>query len=260
MLDWIGHFSSWLRDRVRLNRFRNVFNYIVVGTYKSEEERRIREVALNANPPQSGSILVVNKASEEWGILSPQLDAFDAANDGTALKCMVALAAGIPMHYLAEPESSTRTTAEAAGTPTFRTLEDIQADLMNCYVRLAKVAVSIAKQSGWSKLDTSAPIYASGPDISERDNSNLAMAVSRIYPALSDLFDRKGIDEDELLRLIYRMAGEVRDQNNTAPTMLRKPLVSPAATPGTQDPLNRRGQDPLPPTDPEEVPIDEEAA
>lgn len=257
MLDWIGHFSSWLRDRARLNRFRNVFNYIVIGSYKDENERRAREIQLNANPPQAGSILVVNKNSEQWGVLSPQLDAFDASNDGLALKRMVALAVGFPMHYLAEPESSTRTTAEAAGTPTFRNLEDVQTDLLTVYARLARAAVFTARNAGYSRLDPLAKIKALGPDISERDNTTLALAVARIYPALSDLFDRQGIDEDELLRLVYRMAGEVRDQGETAPIMLRKPIavVEPVETPPaspppdstqnpTQDPAETPSQEP----------------
>ena len=64
-----------------------------------------------------------------------------------------------------EPEASTRTTAEAAGTPTFRGLEQTQTYFLDIL-------------------------------------TELALAVSRIYPAMSKLFDREGIDETELLSIV----------------------------------------------------------
>jgi hypothetical protein len=70
-----------------------------------------------------GAILVTDQA-EEWDVLAPKLDSFEANNDGLTLKKFVAAGHGVPLHWLSEPESSTRTTAEAAGTPTFKTLED----------------------------------------------------------------------------------------------------------------------------------------
>jgi hypothetical protein len=90
MLPWIGRFSTWLEDRARLNHFRNSIMYILrlKGTIaKGEKDRRAEE--LNANPPKPGSVLVTDEG-EDWGILTPQLDAFDASLDGLALKRMIA--------------------------------------------------------------------------------------------------------------------------------------------------------------------------
>ncbi len=75
------------------------------------------------------------------------------------------------------------------------------------------------------RVDPNSNIEAVGPDITERDNSVLALAVSRIYPAFSELFDRGGIDEKEFIRVVYRMAGE--SQPPDAPAMKRKPLKAP---------------------------------
>ena len=140
LLVWIGRFSTWLEDRVRLNHFRNAFMYIVRGKYASETERKNREKQLNANPPKPGSVLVTSE-SEAWGILSAALDSFDASVDGQAIKRHILSGVGFPMHWFAEPEGSTRTTAEAAGTPTFRTLEEEQGDFFEIIADLARVAV-----------------------------------------------------------------------------------------------------------------------
>jgi len=70
--------------------------------------------------------------------------------------------------------------------------------------------------------------------MTEKDNASLALAVSRAYPAFSEIFDRGGIDENELLRLVYRMAGEVQPQTARHPTMQKRPLK--AAVPQSAKP------------------------
>lgn len=221
LLVWIGRYSSWLEDRVRLNRFRTAFMYIVNGAYDSEAQRAEREKQLRANPPQPGSILVLNRNNGElWGIMSAQLDSFDASVDGLTIKKMIADGAGQPLHWHAEPEGATQTTAEAAGTPTFRTMEETQNDFFEMLTECARIACEV------KGLPVST-ITIEGPDITERDNATLALALGRAYPNLADLFDREGIDEKEFMRLVYKMFAEVWSGN--APKIRRKPLVKPAA-------------------------------
>lgn len=240
LLVWIGRFSSWLEDRVRLNRFRTAFMYVVRGAYNSEADRKARETQINANPPKPGSVLVTNSNNgEEWGILSAQLDSFDASVDGLSIKKMISAGVGFPMHYLAEPESATRTTAEAAGTPTFRTLEEAQGDFFDMLKDVAETALQVRGIPGTVTIE--------GSDITERDNATLALALGRGYPHLADLYDREAIDSKELMRLIYKLFAEVWDK--PAPTIKRKPLVQQTQTPaedsGTDetDPQNKDSEE-----------------
>ena len=230
MLPWLGRYASWLEDRARLNRFRNAFLYVVTGKYVDRAAKDARQRELLANPPASGSILVTGP-DETWSVINPELDSKDAGEDGLALKKMIALGAGVPTHYLAEPESSTRTTAEAAGTPTFRGLEQTQQYFLDILTEIAVIAVQHRKQFD-RRVNPTSKIEAVGPDITERDNSNLALAVSRVYPAFSEIFDRGGIDEEEFIRIVYRMAGEIHPPENVPAMKKRplKPLSSSAAT------------------------------
>jgi hypothetical protein len=164
---------------------------------------------------------------EKWGVMAAQLDAFDASMDGTAIKKMIMDGAGQPMHWHAEPEGSNKTTAEAAGTPTFRTLEETQDDFFEMLIEMARVACEVRSKIDKS-VDATAEIKVSGPDITERDNATLALALGRAYPQLADLFDREGIDDKEFLRLIYKMFGEVW-QGTKTPKIKRKPLTAPGA-------------------------------
>ena len=225
LLFWIGRYSSWLEDRVRLNRFRSAFIYVVNGKYTNETERKKREDTLNSSPPKPGSILVVNSdAGETWEIQSAKLDSSDANTDGLAIKKMIASGVGFPLHYLAEPESSTRTTAEAAGTPTFRTLEEMQNEFFKTLSILARISLEVrSKKDPKIKRDTK--ITVSGPDITERDNATLALALSRTEPALADMFDRHLIDEKEFLRVSYKMFAEV--WNGITPKGKRRSISNP---------------------------------
>ena len=209
VLRWLSRYAAWLEDRARLNRFRTAFLYIVHAKFSSEAERRARQSALNAAPPTPGSILVTDE-NETWEALHPRLESEDAGQDGLALKKMLAAGAGIPMHFLAEPEGATRTTAEAAGGPTYRHFEQRQRFFLWLLGDLLRAVVNRRSQVD-GRVSRRAGISLTGADISARDNVALAMAASNISQALNNLRDHALIDDAELLRLIYRFCGETVD-------------------------------------------------
>ena len=209
VLRWLSRYAAWLEDRARLNRFRTAFLYVVKARFTSEAERRARQSALNTSPPSPGSILVTDE-SEHWETLHPRLESDDAGQDGLALKKMLAAGAGIPLHFLAEPESATRTTAEAAGGPTYRHFEQRQRFFLWILSDLLKAALKRRAQVD-SHVSRRAEISLQGADISARDNVALAMAASNITAALREARDRGLIDNAEFLRLLYRFCGESVD-------------------------------------------------
>ena len=209
VLRWLSRYAAWLEDRARLNHFRTAFLYVVKARFTSEAERRARQSALNAAPPSPGSILVTDE-SEAWDALNPRLESDDSGQDGLALKKMIAAGTGIPLHFLAEPEGSTRTTAEAAGGPTYRHFEQRQrfflwllGDLLHAVVnRRSLVDTHISRR---------AEVSLTGADISARDNVSLSLAASNINNVLQTARDRALIDDAEFLRLLYRFCGESVD-------------------------------------------------
>lgn len=207
LVPWLARYAEWLENRARINKFRTAFLYVLTGRFASDEERRAREMEIMGNPLQPGSVLVTDE-SEEWSILSSKLDAFDANADGLALKKIIAAGAGIPLHYLAEPESSTRTTSEASGTPTFRHFERRQKLFMQMVIDLLTVCVRRAAAAGQA-VDPSTAIKLNAPDVTEKDNAALALATNQVTAAAMTLFDAGMIDSKEVIRLIYRFAGEV---------------------------------------------------
>ncbi len=211
-LRWLSRYANWLEDRARLNRYRTAFLYVVRSQFASESERLARQQRLNSHPPAPGSILVAD-SSETWEVIQPRLEAEDANTDGLAIKKMIAAGAGLPLHFLAEPESSTRTTAEAAGGPTYRRFEQRQAFFLQVIGDLLRIAVrrrALAQGSrpGGGRVDANAPIRMNGGDLSARDNVALGLAGNHILAVLTQLRDRRLIDDSELLRIAYRFIGE----------------------------------------------------
>ncbi len=209
LLPWLARYANWLEDRVRLNRFRQAYLFVVKGQYASQAEKEARQRALQNNPPQPGSILITDQ-SEEWSVIEPKLDSADANNDGLALKKFIAGGRGYPLHWLAEPESSTRTTAEAAGTPTFKGLESRQKMFLSM---LKDVLTAVVEHAALKRgLPTTPVISVSADDISERDNAALALASTQVISSFGQLWANGFIDDDEYLRIVYRFAGEVVPQ------------------------------------------------
>ncbi len=238
LLPWLRRYAAWLEDRVRLNRFRNAFVYVVTGHFTSEVARKARQIELAANPPNPGSILVCDE-SETWSVISPKLEALDAMQDGLALKKLIASGVGLPLHFLAEPEGSNRTTAESAGGPTFRRFEQRQkffiwilSDLLNVVVSRRSMVDHTVKPDPEIKI--------SGADISSRDNVAHSIASVNILNALERLKDMGLISDRELLRAVYRFAGEPADIDELldgGSGVDRRGTVKPIQ-PATKEPVN----------------------
>lgn len=209
MLKWLTRYSDWLENRARLNRFRNAFVWVVKRFFGSESERKAYQAELNANPPNPGSVLVVNK-DEDWSAASPKLESHEAGEDGLALKKMIAAGAAIPMHFLAEPESATRTTAEASGGPTYRHYDRRQVYFLWLLLDITQICVARRSQFDHN-LNPQAPITLTGTDISTADNGALAEAAGAVVTAFIQLHDRGKITDEELVRMAYKFAGEIID-------------------------------------------------
>jgi hypothetical protein len=209
LLKWLTRYAAWLEDRARLNRYRTTFLYVVKTRFLTDADRRARQTALSATPPAPGSILVTDEG-ETWDTLSPRLEADDASADGLALKKMIAAGAGVPLHFLAEPESSTRTTAESAGGPAFRHFEQRQQFFLWLLSDLAQVALRRRAACDRS-LSGDEPVSVAGADLSARDNAELAGAAAQVIEAFSKLHLMGLIPAGELLRVAYRFAGEPAD-------------------------------------------------
>jgi len=207
ILYWIGLYRQWLEDRARLNYFRQMFSFVLQRPFTSqaEKEKYMRDFVAKL-PKKSGGVLGLDP-NESLTALFPNLAAFEAGADGLALKRMIAIGAGIPLHYLAEPEESTRTTAEAAGTPTFKHFKNRQNYLSNVLLGVLNTALFVRHQYV-PNTPSAADVHITTPDITERYNSILALALQRFVTGFAPIYNAKLVDENEFIRLVYRFLAE----------------------------------------------------
>ena len=204
---WIKLYRQWLEDRAQLNYFRQMFSFVLQRPFANPAEKESYKRDFIAKMPKKSGGLMMLDPKETLSVLNPNLASFEAEADGLALKRMIAAGVGIPLHYLAEPESSTRTTAEAAGTPTFKRFKRRQQYLANAVQTLLQTVIAVRRRS-IPNLPINPQIDILTPDITERDNANLAISVQRIVTAFAPLYNAKLIPPREFIRLVYRFVAE----------------------------------------------------
>ena len=116
LLPWLRRYKDWLTDRVRINKYKGAFLWDVQlqGADRKAIERKKMEYSY---PPEPGTVVIHNE-TETWTAVRPEINASEAAEDGRAIKLMVAIGAQLPEHDLAVGSNGNRATAAEMGLPT----------------------------------------------------------------------------------------------------------------------------------------------
>jgi len=211
ILPWLKRYKDWLENRVRLNKYKTAFLWDVTITGRPGRADTLRKKRFRyKTAPEPGSIIVHDDA-EQWNAVSPKIEAWDAKEDGKAIRLMVASGAGIPLHFLSEGEAATKATAAEMGDPTFRhyyrrqlQFGDLLTDVITWAVRRAN-----ARGRGWPFADLKLTVKF--PDITKKDNQEMAQSALLITRALDVMAKYGWIDKQTAVELCMRFAGELID-------------------------------------------------
>ncbi len=110
ILTWLQYYAAWLSDRVKLNEAVRAFLWIVkvTGTNVDTRKRQLK------NKPEPGTVQVIDKDNEDWQAVAPNLNANDAAQDGRAIRWMIAAGGpGVSLVDFGESETANLATATA---------------------------------------------------------------------------------------------------------------------------------------------------
>jgi len=171
---------------VRLHWAARSFLYIVTVPSNKVEAKAVQY----ANAPESGSI-VVKDESETWETLTPSLRGADAGHDMKAVRQLIDAGSGFPPHWRGEGGEVNVATAEAMQAPPEKflikrqeyfiwVLEDI---IYQAYMR----AVEIGAQPAIPLTEFNDIFTVSAPDVTLRDNDQLAGGSSKMAEAFSIL-------------------------------------------------------------------------
>ena len=200
---WIKRYDEWLTDRIRLNKWRSAFLWHCKITNPAPGEID-RKRAQYAKRPSPGAVLVTDD-KEDWDAKTPNLGAFEAETDGHALRLIVAAGAGIPLHFLSEGESATRSTAREMNGPTYRHLTHRQNVLTHIVMDVVTHAIRRASVLAPGDLQLSAEVT----DLTRDDNEALAASAKDIVNALGAMRAEGWIDDYHAASIALRFAGEL---------------------------------------------------
>jgi len=148
VLTWLDRYDTWLEDRVRINRYKGAYLWQVQidGALPGQLEAKRAQYS---RVPTPGSIIVTD-GNETWTAVQPNINAEMVADDGRAIRLMIAAGTGIPLHFLAEGEATTLATAKEMGTPTFRRYAHRQYVFEHI---LTQIITTAAQRAGQPKPD-----------------------------------------------------------------------------------------------------------
>lgn len=209
LLPWLRRYKDWLTDRVRINKYKGAFLWDVQlnGADRKAIERKKVEYAY---PPEPGSVIIHNEA-ETWSAVKPEINANAAAEDGRAIKLMIAVGAQLPEHYLSDGDNGNLATAKEMGLPTFLKFQRRQHVMRSMLRAILDRVLLEARQAGTlsTAIDTQYDIIF--PQIDVADHQTLASATQLLVSALTVAKSQGWISDETAMRLIFQFAGEEVD-------------------------------------------------
>jgi len=251
LIPWLRRYKDWLTDRVRINKYRTAFIWDVTVQGADRKTLAAKQSEWRY-PPEPGTVIFHNEA-EQWEAKDPKILADQVAEDGRAIKLMIAVGAGLPEHYLSDGQNANRATAAEMGLPTLlkfqrrqKTMEHILRCILDRVIAEARVAGVLPK----SASDQYDILF---PEIDTNDNASLAMATSTLINALVTAHQMGWASRQTCMRLFYTFAGEEVDvfeelqriaaEDNERPedTNVSTPRpAAPGTTPGDRSPRQQR--------------------
>lgn len=209
LLPWLRRYKDWLTDRVRINKYKGAFLWDVqlTGADRKTIERKKAEYTY---PPEPGTVIIHNE-SERWSAVKPEINAQEVAEDGRALKLMVAIGCQLPEHYLADGNNGNRATASEMNLPTLLKFQRRQ-HVMEYMLRaiLDRVLVE-ARKAGTLPTEIEDGYEIIFPAIDVDDHHILASATQTLVAALSAAKTQGWVSDETAMRLLFQFAGEEID-------------------------------------------------
>ena len=235
LLSWLRRYREWLEDRVRVNRYKNAFLWHVNIEGGGPADIQAKQ-GQYAKPPSPGSVIVTDE-TETWTPVQPNIQAEDVKDDGKALRLMIAAGAGIPLHYLAEGESATRSTAAEMTGPTIRHYEHRQmffCDMLLDIIEKAHYRATVTPGAHMHTPRGGLQLSYTVSDLREEDSLKTAKAALAMVETLVAMKAQGWITTRKALEIAYKFAGEIIDVEALMKELEQTPAVPEAADGDTE--------------------------
>jgi hypothetical protein len=208
VLKWALRYSTWLEDRVRLNRIRTRSGMLDIKIDDNSQVEQKKYQLRKDDPLKSG--IYVHGDGEEATLHNLEIRAHEAEQDGKALRLAIAAGSGSALHYMGEGGDVNYATAKEMGEPTARFYSERQTDI----VQLVEDLVTLAHQrfllatGHRPTADDDLRLEISVTEVARADNQALALAAKDIVTALTEMRAQGWIDDATAIRWAFQFAGE----------------------------------------------------
>jgi hypothetical protein len=214
LLPWLRRYKDWLTDRVRINKYKGAFLWDV--TLTGADAKTVQRKKMDYSyPPEPGSVIIHNEA-EKWGAVEPEINANDAAQDGRAIKLMVAVGATLPEHYLSDGDNNNRATATQMGLPTFLKFQRRQRVVKNILRTVLDRVLQEAQRVGQlsQKLDITKAYEIVFPEFDHEDNQELGTAIQLLTQGLATAKQEQWISNETAMKILFKFCDMEIDLND----------------------------------------------
>jgi hypothetical protein len=205
LLPWLRRYKDWLIDRVRVNKYKSAFlwDITLTGADRRTIENKYEEYS---RPPEPGSIVVHNEL-ESWQAVQPRIGADDVAEDGRAIKLMIAMGAGIPEHYLAAGENANRATATEMSLPTVKKYKRRQEYFGYVMLRILGRVIEEKQRRGLLAAAIDTTVEFTFPEIDTDDAVATGQASQYMATALQVARANGWVSDETAAKLFFAAAG-----------------------------------------------------
>lgn len=179
--DWLDQLDACL---FALADRENMADYFAFDLEVDGDEAKVRERAayFRNNPPKKGSVYAHN-TKEKLAMMRPDLKQAGSIEASRTLLRFALGGLGLPEHWYAYGNETNRATAEAQGTPTFRSME---ADQDNTRDLILEVLYFVRDQAiiAGASVNAEGEIKLSMPEMTTRDLGSTAQSLQQVSQAL----------------------------------------------------------------------------
>lgn len=209
-IDWLDAYDQYLFGELDRTQFMRAFVWDVTlkGSTPAEVEERAKKIV----PPNPGGVRVHND-SEEWGAVSPDLQATDSAAGARLFRNHVMGGATLPEHWYGGGGDVNRSTGESMGEPTFKMFSMRQTYLGYILESVGRFVIRQWELAGSNREpDLFDPVYqvsAQWPEMIARDTTKYAAALSQVVMAVAQAIDRGLMTRERALQIVEKISAQL---------------------------------------------------
>jgi len=213
-IDWIDGYENAMFGELERWDFLRAFIWDLELTGATPEEVKAR--AAEVKTPHPGSVRVHNEG-EKWTAVTPDLKAVDAEKNARLMRNHVMGGGTIPEHWFGGGSDVNRATAGEMGEPTFKIFTMRQrlvgymiTEVLRFVVRMRIIAIFGTEAGGNGMLeDPDFQPVAVFPELTAKDTSKYAVALSQVVLAVGAAIDRGLMSEQTGIAMIGLVAGQL---------------------------------------------------